>query len=111
HFLDVQPETDIHINTLLAPLGLHPPEADLSIIVGAAPERNFASHKLFSQSFVPACSPALLRRMPIASLEDLNNHSLIVHEARRDGWQQWSASLGAVLRPKKVLRFDTMYAA
>jgi LysR family glycine cleavage system transcriptional activator len=111
HFLDGQPETDIHINTILAPLRIHPAEADLSIIVGAEPERGYASHKLFSQSFVPACSPALLRRIPIESIEDLNKHSLIVHEARREGWQQWSAALGTVLRPKKVLRFDTMYAA
>jgi LysR family glycine cleavage system transcriptional activator len=110
-FLEDQPDTDIHINTILAPLQTHPAEADLSIIVGAAPELGHSSHRLFSQSFVPAASPALLARKPVKMVEDLNRHSLIVHEARRDGWQQWAQAIGITLRPKKVLRFDTMHAA
>lgn len=110
-FLEAQPDTDIHINTILAPLQIHPAEADLSIIVGAAPERGYSSHKLFSQSFVPAAAPTLLARQPVTCVEDLNRHSLIVHEARRNGWQQWSEAMGITLRPKKLLRFDTMYAA
>jgi len=111
NFLEAQPDTDIHINTILAPLQIHPSDADLSVIVGTAPESGFSAHKLFSQSFVAAASPILLARKPVKSIEDLNRHSLIVHEARRDGWQQWASSMGAVLRPKKLLRFDTMYAA
>lgn len=110
-FLDAQPDTDIHINTVFAPLQTHPAEADLSIVVGAAPEEGHDCHKLFSQSFVPACSPTLLGRIPIDTVEDLNNHTLIVHEARRDGWQRWGESLGVELRPKKLVRFDTMYTA
>lgn len=110
-FLEREPDTDIHINTILAPLRSHPAEADLSIIVGAAPELGFAAHKLFSQSFVPACSPKLLARTPVRVPEDLNNHPLLVHDARRHGWKQWADSVGLTLRPKKLLRFDTMYAA
>lgn len=110
-FLDRQPDTDIHINTVLAPQQSHPADADLSIIVGTAPELGYAAHRLFSQSFVPAAAPALLERLPVKRVEDLNEHSLIVHEARRNGWRQWSEALGVTLRPKKILRFDTMYAA
>jgi LysR family glycine cleavage system transcriptional activator len=110
-FLEVQPDTDIHINTILSPLQTHPADADLSIIVGAAPEIGYSAHKLFSQSFVPACSPALLARLPVRAVEDLNKHSLIAHEARRYGWEQWADSLGVTLKPRKILRFDTMYAA
>jgi LysR family transcriptional regulator, glycine cleavage system transcriptional activator len=110
-FLEAQPDTDIHIDTVSAPLQTHPPEADLSIVVGAAPEDGHACHKLFSQTFVPACAPALLARSPIAAAEDLNKHTLIVHEARRDGWQRWGESLGIELRPKKLVRFDTMDTA
>lgn len=110
-FLDHQPDTDIHINTILSPLQAHPADADLSIIVGPAPQLGYAAHKLFSQSFVPACAPSLLERIPVRTAEDLHKHSLIVHEARRDSWEQWAKSLGIKLKPKKVLRFDTMYAA
>ncbi len=110
-FLDSQPDTDIHINTVLAPLAVHGADADLSIVVGAAPESGQSCHKLFSQTFVPACSPTLLQRVPIDTVDDLNRHTLITHEARRDGWQRWAEPLGIELHPKKLVRFDTMYAA
>lgn len=109
--LEAQPDTDIHINTALAPLQPHPPDADVSIVVNAIPESGLDCHKLFSQAFVPACAPALLKRSPIRVVEDLDRHTLIVHEARRDAWEQWAESLGKRLRPKKVVRFDTMYTA
>ena len=109
--LEAQPDTDIHINTTLAPLQPHPADADVSIVVNAAPEGGLDCHKLFSQAFVPACSPLLLLRNPINRVEDLNNHTLIVHEARRDAWERWADSFGTRLRPKKIVRFDTMYTA
>jgi LysR family glycine cleavage system transcriptional activator len=109
--LEAQPDTDIHINTALAPAQPHPADADVSIVVNAAPESGLDCHKLFSQAFVPACAPALLLRTPIEIVEDLNRHTLIVHEARRDGWERWAESVGARLRPRKVVRLDTMFAA
>jgi LysR family glycine cleavage system transcriptional activator len=109
--LAAQPDTDIHINTILAPLQTHPADADISIVVDAAPANGLASHRLFSQAYVPACSPLLLQRSPINDVADLNQHTLIEHEARRDGWQRWAEQLGTELRPKKVVRFDTMDTA
>ena len=109
--LEAQPDTDIHINTVVAPMQPHPADADVSIVVNAAPEDGLDCHKLFSQAFVPACSPQLLLRSPIDTVHDLNNHTLIAHEARRDGWHRWADSVGLELRPKKIIRFDSMYAA
>ena len=109
--LDAQPDTDIHINTALMPQQPHPADADVSIIVNAVPADGLACHKLFSQAFVPACSPLLLMRSPINKLEDLNHQTLITHEARRDAWDKWAESVGLRLRPKKMVRFDSMYAA
>lgn len=108
--LAAQPDTDIHINTVQA-LESHPADADVSIVVNAVPEEGLTCHKLFSQSFVPACSPELLVRDPIKTVGDLNRHTLIVHEARRDGWERWADLMGTELRPKNVIRFDTMSAA
>lgn len=108
--LEAQPDTDIHINTVQA-LESHPADADISIVVNATPEDGLACHKLFSQAFVAACAPSLLARNPIKTVTDLNDHTLIVHEARRDGWDRWAEALGAELRPRKVIRFDTMSAA
>jgi LysR family transcriptional regulator, glycine cleavage system transcriptional activator len=108
--LEAQPETDIHINTVQA-LESHPADADVSIVVNAAPEDGLTCHKLFSQAFVPACSPDLLARHPIKHVSDLNRHTLIVHEARRDGWDRWAEIQGIELRPKNIIRLDTMSAA
>jgi LysR family glycine cleavage system transcriptional activator len=109
--LEAQPDTDIHINTVLSPLQSHPAAADISIVVNAAPHGGLTCHRLFAQTFVAACAPALLMRDAINIIEDLNRHTLIEHEARRDGWQRWAESLGTELRPKKVVRFDTMDTA
>jgi LysR family glycine cleavage system transcriptional activator len=110
-FLEAQPDTDIHINTLPATPQAHAANADLSIVVGAAPTADHNCHKLFSQTFVPACSPTLLLRQPIERADELSQHTLIAHEARRDGWHRWAQSAGIDLRPRKIIRFDTMYAA
>lgn len=110
-FLEAQPDTDIQIDTAAMSPAVHAPDADLSIVVGATLERGHACHKLFSQTFVPACSPTLLQRVPINTVGDLNRHTLIVHEARRDGWQRWAEPLGIELHPKKLVRLDTMHAA
>ena len=40
---------------------------------------------------VPACSPELLAEKPVRRYEDLNSHTLLVHEARRDDWDRWAA--------------------
>jgi LysR family transcriptional regulator, glycine cleavage system transcriptional activator len=110
-FLEAQPDTDVHINTVPGGLQSHAADADLSIVVGAAPASDHDCHKLFSQSFVPACSPLLLIRQPIERAEDLSQQTLIIHEARRNGWQLWAQSVGIALRPRKIVRFDTMHAA
>lgn len=112
-FMEVRPDTDVHINTVAASLQSHPAEADLSIVVGAAPDEmhDHTCHKLFSQTFVPACSPTLLQRVPIDTVQDLNKHTLIIHEARRDGWERWAQTLGINLRPKSIVRFDSMNTA
>ena len=110
-FLKEQPGTDIHIDTVSATLQSHPPDADLSIVVDAAPEEGLACHKLFSQTFAPACAPSLLTHAPIRCIEDLDRHTLITHEARRDGWHRWAQTLGVELRPKSLIRFDTMQTA
>ena len=71
--LESQPDTDIHINTALAPLQTHPSDADVSIVVNATPDSGLDCHKLFSQAFVPACSPSLLLRSPINTVGTTSN--------------------------------------
>ena len=110
-FMQLRPEVDIHINTVGGTLQSHPAEADLSIVVDAAPDDGLTSYRLFEQTLVPACSPSLLREKKIAAVEDLNAQTLLIHEARRDGWQRWARLSGYEhLRPRSVVRFDSMQA-
>ena len=111
-FLDATPETDIELDTVLSPLRSHAADADLSIVVGTGPWEGLDAQRLFAQRFTPACAPALLARAAIRAFADLDSHTLIVHEARRDGWDRWAQLNGVqALRPRKLLRVDTMFAA
>jgi len=111
-FMQMRPELDIHINTVGGTLQTHPAEADLSVIVGPAPNDDLESYRLFEQAFVPACSPQLLHDTAIDSIDDLNEQTLLIHEARRDGWQRWAELSGRDnLQPRSIVRFDTMQAA
>lgn len=111
-FLDASPETDIELDTVLAPPRSHAADADLSIVVGTGPWDGLHAERLFAQRFTPACAPTLLARSPIRACGDLNDHTLITHEPRRDGWDRWAQLQGVqVLRPRKLLRVDTLFAA
>jgi LysR family glycine cleavage system transcriptional activator len=61
---------------------------------------------------VPACSPELLAERPVRRYEDLNAHTLLVHEARRDDWDRWAAAVGMKnLHAAQIVRIDSMTAA
>ena len=61
---------------------------------------------------VPACSPELLAERPVLRYEDLNAHTLLVHEARRDDWDRWASAVGMKnLQPAQIVRIDSMSAA
>jgi LysR family glycine cleavage system transcriptional activator len=109
-FSQAREETDIRIETTFwAPT--HPPEADLSIVVGSGPWEGLTVHELFAQSFIAACSPAFLLENPIDSYADLNGKTLLVHEERRDAWERWAAGLGIEpIKPNRLVRLDNMSA-
>jgi LysR family glycine cleavage system transcriptional activator len=110
-FLQLRPDVDIHINTVGGTLQSHPAEADLSVVVDAIPAEGLASFRLFEQSFVAACSPQLCQQAPIRTIDDLAAQTLLIHEARRDGWQRWAELSGREnLQPRGIVRFDTMQA-
>src|ERR1700685_3557511 len=110
-FSQAREETDIRIETTFATTKTHPPEADLSIVVGSGPWEGLTVHELFAQSFIAACSPAFLLENPIETYADLNGKTLLLHEERRDAWERWAQGLGiAPIKPNRLVRLDTMSA-
>jgi LysR family glycine cleavage system transcriptional activator len=103
---------DLRIDTSGAHGRSHAAEADISVVVGTGPWNGLVAHPLFAQTMVPACSPVLLAEKPVRRYEDLNAHTLLVHEARRDDWDRWAANVGLKsLNPAQIVRIDSMSAA
>jgi LysR family glycine cleavage system transcriptional activator len=110
-FSQAREETDIRIETTFSAPKTHPPEADLSIVVGTGPWEGLTAHELFAQSFIAACSPGFLLENPIESYTDLNGKTLLLHEERRDAWERWAMGLNiAPINPNRLVRLDTMSA-
>jgi LysR family glycine cleavage system transcriptional activator len=110
-FTQEREETDIRIETTANTPQTHPPEADLSIVVGTGPWEGLTVHELFAQSFVAVCSPGFLADNPIETHADLNGKNLILHEHRRDAWERWTATVGiAPIKPNRLVRLNSMSA-
>src|SRR5450755_2044734 len=103
--------TDIRIETTFSASKTHPPEADLSVVVGAGPWEGLTAHELFAQSFIAACSPAFLVENPIDTHADLNGKTLLQHEERADAWERWALGVGiSPIKPNRLIRLDNMSA-
>jgi LysR family glycine cleavage system transcriptional activator len=110
-FSAVHADIDIQIATDITPNTSHASDSDVSIIVGTGDWPDVQSTRLFAQTYVPACSPELLRQSRIRSMSDLAQEPLIAHNHRPDLWDRWAAVTGSgPLRPKQLIRFDTMSA-
>jgi LysR family glycine cleavage system transcriptional activator len=110
-FSQTREDTDIRIDSAANAEGVHPPEADLSIVVGAGPWEGLCARPLFAQTFIAACAPAYLLENPIDSVADLDGKTLLVHEDRRDAWERWAAAAGLEPpKPNRIVRLDTMLA-
>lgn len=111
-FSNLHAGIDLRIETQSMHGRAHAAEADISVVVGTGPWNGLVAHELFAQTMVPACAPELLAERPVRSYEDLNSHTLLVHEARRDDWDRWASAVGMkILQPAQIVRIDSMSAA
>ncbi len=110
-FSQAREETDIRIETTFSMPKTHPPEADLSIVVGTGPWQGLTVHELFAQTFIPACSAEYLRENILGRYADFNGKTLLLHEERRDAWERWAAAVMlSPIQPNRLVRLDTMSA-
>lgn len=110
-FNAMKPETDLQIATGITANQVHSAEADVSVVIGTGPWPDVQATRLFPQTFVAACAPALLENGGNDEDVDLTDQALIVHESRIDMWHRWASARGfGTLTPKQVIRFDSMSA-
>jgi DNA-binding transcriptional LysR family regulator len=100
-FRQQHPEIDIRVdaNNRLVDLA----RDDIEVAVRYAPPSLVPSDaiRLFGEEVMPVASPALLRRQPLRTASDLNNHVLL-HYERPDGgapWLSWNAWLEVMQLP------------
>ncbi|MGA8095418.1 MAG: LysR substrate-binding domain-containing protein [Steroidobacteraceae bacterium] len=110
-FCAKHPEINIQIDTRDPRPSLHPPTADISILLTATEPQEVQASRLFALSLTAVCAPehavtvaqlgsAVLREMP-----------LIVHKPRPYAWASWAEQIGLdAPEPRNVIELDTMYA-
>jgi LysR family transcriptional regulator, glycine cleavage system transcriptional activator len=85
---------------------------DIAIRRGPGHWPNCEAGEFLAESELPVCSPSLMRRTPIESVDDLAQHTLLHSDTRPDAWQKWLAAAGARgTKFKRRQSFDHFYLA
>lgn len=109
-FQELFPNIDLHISTTSRKLRYVGTAFDIG--VRSAPEQHagLRSEPLMPDRRRPACSPALLRRRPIGSVDDLRHHTLLHSATTRPAWSHWlSAARVPDLRTIGKMELEHVY--
>ncbi|MFY4698552.1 transcriptional regulator GcvA [Burkholderia glumae] len=105
------PNVELKLSTSSAPLDQLDGQFDVAIRSGPGHWPNRATGHFLDKTLLPVCSPALLKRMPIAQADDLSRHVLLHSDTRPTAWRDWFAAAGTPLRARKKQSFDHFYLA
>ena len=104
-------EIDIQIDTRDPRPSLHPPTADVSILLADTEPQGVQASRLFTLSLTAVCAPehtVAVARLGSAVLREM---PLIVHRPRPYAWANWAEQVGLEApESKNVIELDTMYA-
>ena len=94
----IHPNIDIRLQTSVRVVDLQARTVDMAIRYGQGNYLGLASKKLFSDVFIPVCSPSLLQqKQPLKEPQDLAHHTLLhcewrnYHGPHQPTWQKWLA--------------------
>lgn len=111
YFFAEHREIDLQIDTRDPRPSLHPPSADVSILLAETEPQGVRASRLFALSLTAVCAPmhaATVARLGSAVLREM---PLIVHKPRPYAWASWAEQVGLEApEPKNVIELDTMYA-
>ena len=99
------PNVELKLSTSNAPLDTLD-GFDVAIRRGPGHWPNCTSGHFLDESVIPVCSPALLKRAPIARADDLARHVLLHSDTRPEGWRDWFAAAGVAMKGRKRQSFD-----
>ena len=110
-FCDAHPDIDIQMDTRDPRPALHPPTADVSILLADEVPQGLQSARLFSLSLTAVCAKEHAAAVARLGGEVFGHLALIVHKARPFAWTNWAEAVGlATPEPKNIIELDTMSA-
>ncbi len=93
-FRALHPGIDLHITSELAVHDFARGDFDLAIRLGLGRWPGLQADLISRERLSPVCSPALLAQAPLATVADLQAHTLL-HDQPGDLWPRWLALAGA----------------
>ena len=109
-FRALHPHIDVQISTGLEPMSRLP--ANIDVVIRREPHGVTGLHKLrmVSESAFPVCSPALLERLPLERITDLQRHTILHCPARPSAWEEWlSMAHHSRVVPAQSLELEHLY--
>jgi LysR family glycine cleavage system transcriptional activator len=105
-----QPGIDVQLTTANEPVDALPDEYDVVIRGGPDTFHGFVSVPLLTERRLPVCSPALLERSPLETVDDLAHHTVLHVSTMPRLWRDWLAQAGHPgLQPAASLTLDHFY--
>jgi LysR family transcriptional regulator, glycine cleavage system transcriptional activator len=88
------PAVELRMVTSDRPLATAAGTFDIAIRRGPADWTGYLAGEFLVEHEIPVCSPALLKRVPLARPEDLAQHTLLSSAGRAHSWERWLALAG-----------------
>lgn len=99
-FAAAEPDIDLRISASMEVIDFRRDEVDLAVRFGAGRYDGLVVEKLFDESFLPLCAPALLAgEHPLRAPEDLRHHTLLHVDSPQFAqvlaeWRMWLKAAG-----------------
>lgn len=106
------PDIDLHLESSFGRSEVHPEDADISIALGKGSWPGLACVELMQLELLAVAAPKIAGQMTLASVEEINEQTLIYFTTKLDAWEQWSRGVGlGTFRPRQTLTVDSIYSA
>ncbi|SAK80875.1 LysR family transcriptional regulator [Caballeronia pedi] len=105
-----RPDVEVRVETSNEPVESLKDSYDIVIRGGPDTFYGYAMRPFLEEKRLPVCSPALLRRVPLRTPEDLRRHTLLHTSSLPRVWPDWLAQVDMpALMPSAALTFDHFY--
>ncbi len=104
------PAVELRLTTSDSPLSGAVGGFDIAIRRGPQDWPGCVAQEFLVENEIPVCSPALLKRIPLAEVHDLARHTLLSSNGRAHSWERWLSAAGVPdLTSAARQQFDHFY--